>query len=105
MGAYCFAVVVGLTSLPSLSLSMTWREIRVVQSRLGWVLMVLASTHILAATWDKLGTFKCYVPSSGLLPMLPAFLAFALKIPLIVMDRRLTSIRRGREYNGCCSLV
>ena len=53
IGAYLFTVVLGITSLPSVAKSMSWQEFRMVQSRLGWLVVVLSAAHIMAKGWGK----------------------------------------------------
>lgn len=68
-GAYALimAGVLGITSLPSVASSMTWREFAFVQSVLGWVTLVAGTMHLILDEWDRLITpqFVCYLPSCG----------------------------------------
>jgi hypothetical protein len=55
--------------------------------------------HVLAKGYpDGFHSFQCDIPSETQLPLWPAWAAIALKIPLILLDKRLTNIRRGHEY-------
>ena len=47
MVAWCLAIILGLASLPSLASSLSWREFRLLQSRLGWLCLLAATTHCL----------------------------------------------------------
>ena len=61
--AYFVAVILGITSLPSVSASLSWREFRLLQSRLGWACLLLATTHCLVNGWKKLLHFNdCIFP-------------------------------------------
>ncbi len=40
--AFALAVVLGITSLPSVTASLTWKEFAFVQSKLGWVRLFVA---------------------------------------------------------------
>ena len=45
MLAFALAIVLGITSLPSVTSSLTWKEFSFVQSKLGWTALLLACTH------------------------------------------------------------
>ncbi|KAG0725066.1 Metalloreductase STEAP4 [Chionoecetes opilio] len=101
----CYAIllagILGLTSLPSVSGSMTWREFSFVQSVLGWLTLLLATLHLVFCYWDKLikADFKCYLPSSGQFVIVIPLLTIVLKLPLLLpcVDSVLTNIRQGYE--------
>lgn len=61
------AGILGITSLPSVASSMTWREFSFVQSVLGWFTLLLSTLHMVFDEWEKLFTsqFVCYLPSNG----------------------------------------
>lgn len=113
MGCGCLALlaagILGVTSLPSVASNMTWREFAFVQSKLGWLTLLLATLHLVFAEWEDLFTsdFVCYLPSSGQFVMVIPLLTLALKVPLLVpcVDSRLASIRQGYEKPGCCCCV
>ena len=101
--AYFIAVILGLTSLPSVEGSLSWLEFRMIQSRLGWFCLCLATTHALANGWHKLLVFHdCIFLGSEQVALLLPLLTLALKVPLLLpcLDWRLTKIRAGREYSG-----
>merc|ERR550517_896881 len=56
--AYFVAVILGLTSLPSVEASLSWLEFRMIQSRLGWFCLILATVHVMANGWQKLLRFN-----------------------------------------------
>merc|ERR1719147_51855 len=56
--AYFAAVILGVTSLPSVSSSLTWKEFRMIQSKLGWLCLILATVHCMANGWQKLLRFQ-----------------------------------------------
>lgn len=96
------AGVLGVASLPSVSASMTWREFSFVQSRVGWLVLFLASFHVIFNFWDSLvkNHFSCYfLPSIAQLCIVLPLLTLALKLPLLTpcVDRSLTKIRQGYE--------
>nr|XP_045604836.1 metalloreductase STEAP1-like [Procambarus clarkii] len=65
--AFTLAGVLGLASLPSVAASMTWREFSFLQSRVGWLTLLLATFHIIFMVWDGLVTphFICFFPTIG----------------------------------------
>ena len=103
--AYFTALILGLTSLPSVEGSLSWLEFRMIQSRLGWFCLCLATTHALANGWHKLLRFEdCIFLGSEQIALILPLLTLALKLPLLLpcVDWRLTKIRAGREFSGLC---
>jgi len=99
--AYFVAVVLGVTSLPSVSTSLSWREFRMIQSLLGWLCLLLSITHCAVNGWKNIFVFKyCFFPGAEQLPLLPCALTILLKIPLLFpwIDSRLTQIRQGKVF-------
>eukprot|EP00092_Neocalanus_flemingeri_P004298 GFUD01004620.1.p1 GENE.GFUD01004620.1~~GFUD01004620.1.p1 ORF type:complete len:507 (-),score=74.77 GFUD01004620.1:229-1749(-) len=99
--AYFVAVILGVTSLPSVSASLSWKEFRMIQSWLGWFCLLLATTHVTANGWKKIITFHdcVFLGSEQWALILPA-LTILLKIPLLLpcVDSRLTQIRQGKVF-------
>jgi len=106
---FCLAVVLGITSLPSVSSSLTWREFRSVQSWLGWLCLILSSLHVVFSKWEEMFKFRsCGFPASYQLPLILPLVTVVLKLPLLMacvmgdcalmlkkVDERLAIIRRG----------
>ena len=86
MLAYLLVVVLGITSLPSVGRALSWREFRFVQSKLGWLALILATLHCGVEGWDKLFQFWCGFPSTNQLPMYVPVFTIATKIPLVLFD-------------------
>ncbi|XP_042888264.1 metalloreductase STEAP4-like [Penaeus japonicus] len=104
------AGVLGVASLPSVAASMTWREFSFVQSRVGWLILLLASCHVIFNFWDGLikNHFACYfLPSMAQLCIMLPLLTLVLKLPLLMpcVDRSLTRIRQGYERVSVNSLT
>ena len=65
-GVFGFALVVilGISSLPSVSASLTWKEFAFIQSGLGWSAMILLCAHDIFYGWKYLNGPSCGIPSS-----------------------------------------
>jgi len=99
--AYFAAVTLGITSLPSVSTSLSWKEFRTIQSWLGWFCLILATSHCIFNGWKKLLQFNdCIFLSSEQLPLILPAITILLKIPLLLpcVDSRLTQIRQGKVF-------
>ena len=57
--AYALSVVLGITSLPSVTNVLTWKEFGFVQSKLGWLCLVFGSAHELFFSWPHLLSYHC----------------------------------------------
>ena len=93
---YAVAILLGLSSLPSISAALSWREFRLFQSHLGWLCLLLSTTHCTLIGWEKLVKWNdCMFPGLQQIALpLPA-ITIILKIPLLLpcLDARLTAIR------------
>ncbi|XP_015666676.1 metalloreductase STEAP4 [Protobothrops mucrosquamatus] len=101
LGFFLF-VLLGITSLPSVSNSVNWREFRFVQSYLGYVTLVLCTAHTLGYGGKRFLnhlSYPWFLPPIYLLaliiPCIVLFIKFFLIFPCI--DRPLTEIRQGWE--------
>ena len=97
---YAVAILLGLSSLPSISAALSWREFRLFQSHLGWLCLLLSTTHCTLIGWEKLVKWNdCMFPGLQQIALpLPA-ITIILKIPLLLpcLDARLTAIRSGKS--------
>ena len=61
LGAVCFglAIILGITSLPSVTDVLTWKEFAFVQSKLGWLCLVFGTAHDLLLGWDYILGVEC----------------------------------------------
>lgn len=104
--ALLFASILGLTSLPSVSGNMTWREFAFVQSVMGWFTLLLATLHLILTGWVGLfkPNFTCHLPSNGQFVMVIPLLTIALKLPLLLpcINSTLVKIRQGYDREPCC---
>jgi len=106
---FAMAVILGLTSLPSISASLSWREFRAVQSILGWTCLILSTLHCLlnamyppelGKTYNLFTWSNCVFFSDEQAGLLLPAITIGLKIPLLLpwCDSRLTKIRRGEVF-------
>merc|ERR1712241_27594 len=104
VSAYALAVLLGITSLPSVTNVLTWKEFAFVQSKLGWLCLILACAHDMFYGWPYIGpgNESCYVPPTFQYALYVPFITILLKLPLLfpLLDRYLTKIRSGYE-RGC----
>ncbi|XP_036376883.1 STEAP family member 1B-like [Megalops cyprinoides] len=94
--------LVAVSSLPSVSNALNWREFQCVQRSLGYGALLLCTAHALVFGWRKWvepKQFVWYTPPSfilaSLLPGVVLLLRGALMLPCL--DRTLARIRRGWE--------
>ena len=98
---YAFAILLGLTSLPSISSALSWREFRLFQSYLGWLCLILCTAHCTLNGWKKLIEWEdCIFPGSEQMALIVPAVTIVLKIPLLLpcVDSRLTAIRKGANF-------
>ena len=62
--AYAFSVLLGITSLPSVTAALSWKEFAFVQSKLGWICLLFAVAHDLFYGWPYMLGLSCYLPPS-----------------------------------------
>jgi len=62
--AFALAVILGVTSLPSVTAAMTWKEFAFVQSYLGWACLLFASVHNISYGWPFFFHPSCHIPPS-----------------------------------------
>ncbi|XP_053322462.1 metalloreductase STEAP4-like [Spea bombifrons] len=99
---FFFFVILGITSLPSVSNSVNWREFRFVQSKLGYLALVLCTAHALIFGWNRFLNFshyRWYMPPPYTLSLVVPCVVLILKFILITpcLDKRITKIRQGWE--------
>ncbi|XP_043923430.1 metalloreductase STEAP4-like isoform X1 [Protopterus annectens] len=97
-------VLLGITSLPSVSNAVNWREFRFVQSKLGFVTLMLCTGHVLLYGWNKFlysSRYNWYLPPAYMLSLVIPCTVLVLKFFLMTpcIDRKLTKIRQGWEGN------
>ncbi|KFP85128.1 Metalloreductase STEAP4, partial [Apaloderma vittatum] len=103
LGFFLF-VLLGITSLPSVSNSVNWREFRFVQSKLGYLSLILCTAHTLVygGKWFLYpSSYRWYLPHAYMLSLIIPCIVLVVKFVLIFpcLDKPLTRIRQGWERN------
>uniref|UniRef100_A0A3B4GJ02 Metalloreductase STEAP4-like n=1 Tax=Pundamilia nyererei TaxID=303518 RepID=A0A3B4GJ02_9CICH len=103
LGFFLF-VLLGLTSLPSVGGTLSWREFSFVQSTLGYLTLFLSTAHCYIYAWDKFlrkSTYKWYTPPDSMLCLIVPSVTLVLKLVLVLpcVNRPLMRIRQGWERN------
>ncbi|XP_043824768.1 metalloreductase STEAP4 [Dromiciops gliroides] len=104
LGFFLF-VLLGITSLPSVSNMVNWREFRFVQSKLGYLTLILCTAHTLVFGGKRFlspSILRWYLPSVYVLTLIIPCTVLVLKFILVMpcFDQPLTKIRQGWERNS-----
>jgi hypothetical protein len=105
--AFVCMCVIALSTLPSVTRTLNWREWRFVQSKLGHVTLFLSMCHVVimgAPGWAKGGPIKMVQSITFLSLIIPFFtLFFKIIFSLPCIDNYVQKIRRGYEtsYSKC----
>ncbi|XP_071239395.1 metalloreductase STEAP4-like [Salvelinus alpinus] len=94
--------LLGITSLPSVSNVLSWREFSFIQSKLGHLTLLLCTAHTYLYGWNKFlssSIYKWYTPPGYMLCLVLLSVVLLLKLLLITpcVDRTITRIRQGWE--------
>ncbi|XP_037532903.1 metalloreductase STEAP4 [Nematolebias whitei] len=95
-------LLLGITSLPSVSNALSWREFSFIQSKLGFLTLFICTFHTYLYGWDKfLHQYKWYTPPGYMLCLVVPSVVLLLKLLLLLpcVDKSLTRIRQGWERN------
>ncbi|XP_054636862.1 metalloreductase STEAP4-like isoform X2 [Dunckerocampus dactyliophorus] len=95
-------VLLGITSLPSVSNALSWREFSFIQSKLGHLTLLLCTLHTYLYGWDKFlrpSMYKWHTPEGYMVSLVVPTVVLVLKLLLLLpcVDRNITRIRRGWE--------
>ncbi|XP_034554091.1 metalloreductase STEAP4-like [Notolabrus celidotus] len=95
-------VLLGLTSLPSVGGTLSWREFSFIQSKLGHLTLFICTAHGYIYGWNKFlkpSTYKWYTPPGYMLCLIVPSVVLVLKFLILLpcVDRTLTRIRQGWE--------
>jgi len=98
-GVLGFALVslLAVSSLPSVTANLTWKEFAFIQSGLGWLAMILLCGHDMFYGWKYMDGPSCGIPSSFQYVLYIPGLTILLKIPLVLppLSSHLDKIRSG----------
>ncbi|KAM9782893.1 metalloreductase STEAP4 [Neosynchiropus ocellatus] len=104
MGILGFAlfVLLGISSLPSVSNALSWREFNFIQSKLGHLTLFLCTLHAYLYGWDRFlkpATYKWNTPPGYLLSLVVPTVVLVLQLLILLpcLDRTLARIRQGWE--------
>ncbi|XP_066467951.1 metalloreductase STEAP3 [Tiliqua scincoides] len=94
--------LLAITSLPSISNALNWREFSFIQSTLGFVALVISTLHTLTYGWSRAfdeNQYRFYLPPTFTLTLLVpcAVILAKLFFHLPCMNQRLQRIRNGWE--------
>ncbi len=96
--------ILGITSLPSVNQTMSWREWDFVQSKLGYIAMLLGFMHVTLFSYDVfdlnyMKTWTYGFPHPAFFMLIFPMVVFCLKFFLILpgVNGKLTRIRKGWE--------
>ncbi|KAF2359017.1 Ferric reductase transmembrane component-like domain [Trinorchestia longiramus] len=93
--------VLGVSSLPSVGASLSWREFMFIQSKLGWLALLLATAHdgLLGFGFESHHYNMCTVMSGAQYALHLPLLTILLKLPLLLpcVDKHLQAIRSGHD--------
>ncbi|XP_066539640.1 STEAP1 protein-like isoform X2 [Hoplias malabaricus] len=97
--------LLAISSIPSVSDMLNWREFQFVQRTLGYTALFLCTSHALVYGWKKWVELKHYVwytpPSFILASFLPAIILLVKTVLTIsCLEKKLGSIRHGWERPG-----
>ncbi|XP_037772565.1 metalloreductase STEAP4-like [Penaeus monodon] len=97
--------VLGITSLPSVSARLTWREFSILQRYLGWFSVFSVTIHAIFSDFEHLykAEFVCiFLPLGTQVIVTMCLLTILMKLPLLLpcVDANLDKIRRGYERGG-----
>ncbi|KAM4601391.1 metalloreductase STEAP4-like [Polymixia lowei] len=99
---FCLYVLLGITSLPSVSNALSWREFSFIQSKLGYLTLLFCTLHTYIYGWSRFlrpSTYKWWTPPGYMLSLAVPSAVLLLKVLLLLpcVDRSVDRIRRGWE--------
>ncbi|KAM7123916.1 STEAP1 protein [Ciconia maguari] len=96
--------LLAITSIPSVSHSLTWREFHYIQSKMGYLALLLCTVHALVFAWNKwvdVNQFIWYTPPSFMVAVFLPIVVLLCKCILLLpcFRKRIKKIRCGWEAN------
>lgn len=103
-GVFGFALVLilGISSLPSVTATLSWKEFAFIQSGLGWASLLFLCAHDMFYGWPYINGPSCGIPSSFQYALYIPGLTILLKLPLVLppLSCHLDNIRGGYVRGG-----
>jgi len=96
---FFLVVLLGISSLPGVTQTLSWKEFAYIQSGLGWISMLFLMAHDMFYGWKYINGPSCYIPSSFQYALYVPGLTVLLKAPLVIppISWHLDKIRGGYE--------
>ncbi|KAM6202300.1 STEAP1 protein [Rhynchocyon petersi] len=100
--ALAILALLAVTSIPSVSNSLTWREFHYIQSKLGMVCLLLGTMHAMIFAWNKwvdIKQFLWYTPPTFMIAVVLPIVVLICKAILILpcFRKKILKIRNGWE--------
>ncbi|MEE6466780.1 hypothetical protein FKM82_007048 [Ascaphus truei] len=100
--ALAILAILAVASIPSVSNSLSWREFQFIQSKLGYVALLLCTIHALVFAWDKwvdVNQFIWYTPPTFMIAVFLPLIVLLCKAILLLpcLSKRIQKIRCGWE--------
>lgn len=94
--------LLAVTSIPSVSNSVNWREFSFIHSTLGFVALLISIFHVLIYGWKRAFEeqyYRFYTPPNFVLALILPFIVIIGKVILLLpcIKKRLRKIRKGWE--------
>ncbi|KAG8443211.1 hypothetical protein GDO86_011858 [Hymenochirus boettgeri] len=94
--------ILAVTSIPSVATSLSWREFQFIQSKLGYIALLISTLHALVFAWNKwidVNQYIWFTPPTFMLSLLLPVTVLLCKAVLLFpcLDRRIRKIRSGWE--------
>merc|ERR1719318_791829 len=98
-GVFGFALVVvlGITSLPSVTATLSWKEFTFIQSGFGWTALLFLCAHNMFLGWPYINGPSCGIPSSYQYALYLPFLTILMKLPMVVPP----PVQPPGQHQGC----
>ncbi|XP_060540467.1 metalloreductase STEAP1 isoform X2 [Pantherophis guttatus] len=98
--ALALLALLAVTSIPSVNYSLTWREFHYIQSKMGYLALLLCTIHALVFAWDKwidLHQYLWYTPPTFIIAVILPIIVLTCKVILLFpcFRKRLQKIRSG----------
>ncbi|CAM5094023.1 unnamed protein product [Eretmochelys imbricata] len=96
--------ILAVTSVPSVSHSLTWREFHCIQSKMGYLALLLCTVHALVFAWNKwvdVNQFVWYTPPTFMIAIFLPIIVLLCKSVLLLpcLRKKIQKIRCGWDAN------